>query len=289
MGLRTILVPMDGTPSGGAAMALALALGKEHNAHIEVLHVRIEAKSAVPLLGEGMSGAMIEEMIDLAEQEAKARALAARQQFDEARAAYDAPLLERPAAAGAGFSLWWNELSGREEDVLVRRARLFDLVVAGPAEDADHPSALLLHAALFESGRPVMVAPPDLVHWKAGTVAIAWNGSAEAARAVAAARPLLKRAAKVYLLAVEEEGEGNCARANDLGMQLAWHGIAAEAVCFSPAGHAVGAALMLEAQKLRADLMVMGAYTHSRVMQMILGGVTRHALGHAKLPLLMAH
>jgi nucleotide-binding universal stress UspA family protein len=288
MTIRTILAPLDGGDRGRPAMELAFIVGRDFSAHVEVFHVRADPKAAVPLLGEGMSGAMIEEMIELAEKDAREKAETAKRLYDDFCRTYDVP---QAAAAGAAqaLSARWHEEVGREDEAVAHRARVHDLVVVGrPVAGEDQPSVMTLNAALFESGRPVLVAPPQVPSTAGRRVAVAWNGSAEAARAVAAAMSFLARAEAVYVVSAESDEVGDQG-ARDVVDHLAWHGISAEAVTFSPAGHSVGEAMLLECGKLDCDLLAMGAYTHSRVRQMILGGVTSHVLENAELPVLMTH
>jgi nucleotide-binding universal stress UspA family protein len=132
------------------------------------------------------------------------------------------------------------------------------------------------------------VAPPSVPGALGGKVAISWNGSAQAARAVSAALPYITRSDGVVILTVESD-RTSASAAPELAAYLAWHGVRAETKIFAPADRAVGAALLKECADAGADLLVMGAYTHSRVRQLILGGVTRHVLAEAAVPLFMAH
>lgn len=285
MSIRKILVPVDGTDATRFSLETAFLLGRDVEAHIEALHVRADPRLAVPLVGEGMSGAMIEELIELTEKETAARAVRAREMFDLARESSGLPVSEIPSKTGPTTS--WMEVVGAEEEIVVQRGRLADLlVVARPTALAENPSAVTFNAALFESGRPVLVAPLDPPQSLGRRVAISWNGSAQAARAVSAALPLLTRAEAVLILNVDTDdtaGEG----AAGLTEFLAWHGVSAEHRAAPKGDGPVGAAIIQACAD--ADLLVMGAYTHSRLRQLILGGVTRHVLERATLPLLMAH
>jgi nucleotide-binding universal stress UspA family protein len=159
-------------------------------------------------------------------------------------------------------------------------------VVPHPDADEDVSSSDALHAVLFDSGRPVLIAPQEAPATMGTRVAIAWNGSAESAAAVAAALPWLHRAQAVRILYSEDyqrRGPG----AEGIRAYLRWHEIEAEAVPFKPQTREVGAGLLGAARDFGADLMCQGAYSHSRLRQLILGGVTRHVLENADLPVLM--
>lgn len=286
-GFKTMLVAVSDDVSGRSPLETAVTVGRRFDSHVSALHVKTDPSNAVPLVGEGMSGVMVEEMISAAEQQADERARQARTVFDERRAELGAPLVQAPPAAG--FSMAWREEVGREEDVVARCARLADLVVLGrPVADRELPSVMTLNAALMESGRPLLVAPPQPPASIGSRVAVAWNGSAEAARAVSAALPFLTAAEQVHIFSAREsEGDPVLAPA-ELCAYLAWHGINAE--CHhAQASHNTGEMLLSEVARLGCDLVVMGAYTHSRLRQFILGGVTRHMLHHATVPVLMMH
>ena len=289
MSIKSILVPVDGTEGARPALEMAFAVGKQFSAHVDVLHVSADPKDAVPLLGEGMSGAMIEEMIDYAEKEAAERAASGRRMFDEVCARDSVSVTGTPPAADT-VSAAWVEVVGRDNEAVARRGRLADLIVAGrPTADGDPSATMVLNGALFETGRPVLVAPPGVSPAAVGSkVAIAWNLNAEAARAVAAAIPFLSRAESVVVVTAESKRTSSDA-AGELVPYLAWHGISAATKAIPPSRRAIGEALLGACADIGADLLVMGAYTHGRVRQLILGGVTRHVLAEATIPVLMVH
>jgi nucleotide-binding universal stress UspA family protein len=292
MAIKTVLAPVDGSAAAQTALQCAFSFAQGFNAHLEALHIRPDPKAAVPLLGEGMSGAMIEEMISLAERENNERAEAARKLFDEACKVFNVTPSNAkpdPTTAGKTLSVSWREETGREEECIARLGRLNDVVACGrPVEGSETPSVSTLNAALFETGHPVLLTPPNGATDFGRKVAIAWNGSAEASRAVRMGLPILVAAEKVSIVTAETDKTA-ADTAKDLADYLAWHGVNADPVFFSPAGHVVGEAMLLECGKVGADMLVMGAYTHSRVRQLILGGVTSHVLSAATIPVLMSH
>lgn len=286
MSIRNILVPLDGSECGGRALDTAVAVATSLSAHLDVLHVRPDAREAVPLLGEGMSGAMIEEMIDIAEREAGEREAKARAQFDAALSAANLDSVDGPPGPGRASAAWLAE-TGREDETVAWRGRLSDLIVTpAPAADTDASTALTLNAALFESGRPVLLAPSQPVAEVGRKVAVAWNGSPEGARAVAAAMPFLEGAETVRILTVTSE-KTQAAVGSELERYLGWHNISTELIDVGETPGLVGQALFDKAGD--ADMLVMGAYTHSRLRQLILGGVTRYVMENATTPVLMSH
>ena len=290
MAYRRLLLPLTGTAAGEAALATALSVARIWHAHLHCLHVRVDARDVAPLAGEGLSGAMIEEMMAATERESGERAGRVRSLFENfAQTHGDVVLASDPNTAlkAPGVTLSFEAIPGREEDVVAQQSRLYDMaVVPHPEADEDVSSSDALHAVLFDSGRPVLIAP-RVVPAAIGTrVAVAWNGSAESAAAVAAALPWLHRASAVRILC-SDDYQRRGPSADGIRAYLRWHGIEAEAVPFKPMTREVGAGLLGAARDFGADLMCQGAYSHSRLRQLILGGVTRHVLENAEIPVLM--
>lgn len=291
MPIKTILTPHNGTKEARPALDVAFTLGRDLGAHVNVLNVTSDPQDAVPLLGEGMSAAIIEEMLQLSERESEERAARASAAFDDACTLYSTAVATE-ATAGGGASASLERVRGREDEVVAMKGRLTDLIVAArPVGDSQAVSMMTINAALFETGRPVMIAPPSFpaVDGIIGRkVAVSWNGSAEASRAVAAAMPLIARSQGVVVLTANSDKTSSNLAA-ELAAYFAWHGVAAETKELIASGGHVGETLLDECGVVGADLLVMGAYTHSRMRQLILGGVTRHVLNEAQIPVLMAH
>ena len=286
MAIRKLLLPLTGTVAGEAALATALLVARLWNAHITALHVRVDSRDVAPLAGEGLSGAMIEEMMTATEQESAARCHAVRAMFQRFVAEHGVVVQEARHGAG-GVTASFAAVTGREEDVVAQQARLADLtIVAHPEAGEDASSSDALHAALFESGRPVLMAPPATPARIGRRIALAWNGSAVSASAVGSARPWLQQAGSVRVLSAAEDqrrGPG----APELLDYLALHGVQVELATFRPVERDVGAGLLQAVRDFGADLLCMGAYSQPRLRQLILGGVTRHVLEKADLPVLM--
>jgi nucleotide-binding universal stress UspA family protein len=282
--IRKILLPLNGTATGEAALATALLAARQFNAHVTALHVSADCREVAPLAGEGLSGAMVEEMMSAAERESGQRSRDVRRRFEAFVLAHDVPIGEErfEDAASADLAI----VVGREDDIVAQSARLADLAVVPHPDATELSSSDALHAVLFDSGRPVLVAPkiePDTLGRR---VAIAWNGSAESATAVLACMPWLTRAERVCVLHADEY-QRRGPQARELLAYLRLHGVEAETAQFKPIDREVGAGLLAGARAFGADLMCQGAYSHSRLRQLILGGVTRHVLEFADLPVLM--
>jgi nucleotide-binding universal stress UspA family protein len=286
MTIRKLLLPLTGTAAGEAALSTALQIAQIWNAHVTALHVRVDSRDVAPLAGEGLSGAMIEEMMSATEKESAERAHAVRAMFDRFVAQHEVTVAEARFHSGTATASFAS-VTGREEDLVAQQARLADLtVVPHPEASEDVSSSDALHAVLFDSGRPVLIAP-QAIPPKIGTrVCVAWNGTAESAASVWAALPWLQRAEAVRVLSAEEyqrRGPG----AQDLAEYLALHGVNVELGTFRPIDREVGAGMLRAARDFGCDLLSMGAYSHSRLRQLILGGVTRHILERSDLPVMM--
>lgn len=287
MAIRKLLVPLYGSPADDVAVATAVRVAQKWRAHLVAVYF-YRASSAMQALGPDIFPiGMLNEMADDAESERTAQIQAAQARFGAVCSALGMALGEavpNATEANAEFVL----TSGREDEAVAQLARLADLTVV-PHLDHDHDAlfADAMHAALFDSGRPVLIAPhkpPETIGLR---ICIAWNGTAESASGVQAVLPWLKRAQAVRILtATGYQRRGPEAQA--LGDYLALHEIAAEVTTFQPVDKSVGVGLLKAAGAFGADLLAMGAYSHPRWRQTILGGVTRSVLELATLPVLMS-
>lgn len=290
MTYRAILAVVDGSPSSANPLQAAFALGRRFDAYLEVLHVRPDPNLALPLVGEGMSGALIDDVSRELEATAETNAQRARQLYDEACRAIDlAPVEAGDRPMAGGFRPVWRSVVGREDGETAERGMLSDLiVVARPDPDQDGAYAPALEAGLFETVRPVLVVPPASGGFAGRRVVIAWNATREATRSVVAALPLLVQAEAVTVVSITEGGHSRAKDPARLADYLALHGIEARSKQFEVSRHA-GNELLVRSAELGADLLVMGAYGHSRLREFVLGGATREVLTNTEVPVLLAH
>jgi len=168
-------------------------------------------------------------------------------------------------------------------------ARIFDVTVLGrPGAERGDARMATTEAALFESGRPVLLAPPRAPAMLGDTVVIAWNQSTETARATAFAMPILMKARRVIVLTITEN-KVHGPTGEQLAHNLRANGIAAEALERSARGRSHGDAILENAASVGGDLLVKGAYTQSRLRQMIFGGATSLILSRATIPVFMSN
>lgn len=276
---RSVLASVIAVPEGGDARA--------RGATVTGLFVRPTAENFIPSGDFGL--ALSQEYLSRVQQDGVARAARLRAVFEAAAARRD---IAHPESGRAGaIAMNWLEAEGSAAMMIGGVGRAFDLtVVTRPTQGAGADHEILLESALFETGRPVLVTPPGYQAKErlGGTVALAWNGSTETARALAFAMPLVARADKVYVISVE----GSLVpgpTGGDIVRYLGHHGVTAAARHIEPAGQTAGEVFVGETQRLGCDWMIKGAYTQSRLRQMIFGGATRHILNTATMPVLMAH
>jgi nucleotide-binding universal stress UspA family protein len=284
--MRTLLVHMEDSPQLPSILQAALVIARTFGSHIEALHVPQVLPSMLPLSPEG--GLATADVMASLEQGAEDTNHRLRAVFDEVMNREDIVQTGIGAATDTP-SASWHEVSQTDQETLPGRGRVFDLIVVGrPVSGQFAPSMVALEAALFESGRPLLIVPPEPRQEIGRRIAIAWNGSTETARTVAFAMPLLKRADEVLVVTVEQ-GMVPGPSGQDLAQNLTRSGIATRVRHVEVDRRSVGEAMLAESRTFGADLMVKGAYTQSRIRQMIFGGATSHILAHADLPVIMAN
>lgn len=193
------------------------------------------------------------------------------------------------AGGGDGIRHRWRAVDPVDDTGLGSLARVYDITVVGrPRGGMAGPRMTTLEAVLFDSGRPLLIAPTAPPRALGERIVISWNCSTESARTVTFAMPLLLRAREVTVLSVESAMvPGPSGR--ELADCLAVHGIEARELTVAASGRKPGIAILEETRRLGGDLLVKGAYTQSRLRQMIFGGATSEILSHAELPVFMAH
>ena len=282
--MKTILVPTEQNTAMESALDCALLLAKKFDSWIEGFPLRPAVADMVAMDPDaGLT------MVAVKENDADM----VRQAEELFRSFMERHGVQRQATEASpppGAVSWtWHAEAPSGHDFVGSYGRVFDIVVlARPGEEWQSPSMVTLESALFESGRPVLIAPPTSPASLGTHVLIAWNRSTEQARATAFAMPLLRLAERVTILTVEGATVAGPSGA-EMARSLAMNGIAADTLTIAPGKVSAGETILKKATELGCDLIVKGAYTQSRLRQMIFGGTTRHILANAKLPVLMAH
>ena len=285
--MKSILVPVEHSHSLDAQLETAALAATLFAAHIAGVAPRSDFSNYLIGAGAGVGATIPVALEDLQREEAERveRARGAFRQFAQARNfAWD-----DPASPQEHVTATWIEEINSGDAAVAQLARLYDLsVVARPTPDSPVARRQLLEAVLFESGRPILISPPEAPQSLGGQVMIAWNGSTETTLTIGLAMAFLARADRVVVLAVEG-GMVEGPSADDVRRMLARSGIAAEARIIKPDGRSTGQAVLAEAKRDSIDLVIKGAYTHSRLRQMIFGGATTHIINETTVPVFMAH
>jgi hypothetical protein len=279
--MKTILVPTEHNSAMASALDTALLLAQKFGSCIEGFPLRPAVADLVAM--DPDSGLT---MVAVKENDAEM----VRQAEDLFRAfmtQHQVPLHSGEAQASPSFA--WLDSAPSGHDFVGSYGRVFDaIVLARPGDEWQSPSMVTLESALFESGRPVLIAPPTSPNSLGSNVLIAWNCSTEQARTTADAMPLLRLAQRITICTVEGSTVAG-PTGEQMAHSLKLNGITAETITLKPSKRGAGETLLAKADELGCDLIVKGAYTQSRLRQMIFGGTTRHILANAKLPVLMAH
>lgn len=252
-----------------AARRLAMLMG---SARINVLATRMPPEATILPTEEILTR---RQALEIRTRE-QARVTALRGVFDAWVATERAP----------DVAIEWTDIEGTADSLVAEWGRRADFIVLNRLERRDRaPDSLVIHAALFDTDRPVLVVPPQQITAIGRRVAIAWRDDKRTIRSILAALRLLAGAGQVHVLAGVHDGAPP-PRLPDI---LSEHGIEAE-LHVLPVGPGVfGAALLARAHEVGADMLVMGAFTHSAWRDLVLGGVTRHMLTCADLPVFMRH
>jgi nucleotide-binding universal stress UspA family protein len=280
MSFRTILVPAEQHDLMNSTLETALCLAQKFDSYIEGFALRVAIPAAY-LMADAAAVTIPKLEQDIAENAKQTRGL-----FETFMREHGVPC---GADTSALSSKWLAGAPGGDHFV-GSHGRLFDVIVLGrPGHNPKGSRMGTLEAALFESGRPVLIAPPSPPQQIGTNALVAWNCSTEQARTIAFAMPILKRAARVVVLTVE----GGAAVPGPPGQQLCHYlqlsGVPAKPLTVRLHGRLTGEAVLEHANALSCDLLIKGAYTQSRLRQFIFGGTTQYILSNARLPVLMAH
>ena len=294
MPIRKILVPLSGrydpqesNSLDRPALIAGLSAGQRLAAHVEVLCVTAPASRPEIPLAAWVPGHTVDQLITNIEEESEERHKRARASFEAAIGMLE----NRPDPGSAdtvGFSVEFVDCAGEVREVVGARGRLADMiVVANSPERWRLQYRPILDAVLCDTGRPLLVSPPN-PHANIGhRIAVAWNGSIEASRAVAAMADFAPQGAKVAIMSIDENGV-SAPTAEDAAAYLRRHGIESEIVEMNGDSRSSGDLILDRALEEKCDLLVMGACIHSRAHRMVYGSMTATVLARPEIPVLMA-
>lgn len=276
--IQDIMVHLDGSAADEVRLEYGQAIASMWQAHLTGIVTNLLPDLAIPMPMDG-GAAAIQVLTDLENQARRDGDAAARQ------------LTERLASLQVRSELRrFDETFGALLAKVVNQARCADLFIATrPYGQADTSLWTdLVEAVLFGSGRALLLVPPTRHRLRPiRTVLVAWNGSREAARALREGLDLIERATRTIVLLVDPP-VGTTLEA-EVELHLTRHGVIAEVMKTESRGRGIGDVILDEANRLSADLIVMGGYGHARLREQVFGGATRDVLTAAEIPLLMAH
>jgi len=289
MSIKRILVPLPGFADHSGEIEMALSAGKALQAHVEALFI---TQPPPPPRASDMASrqsALAAASVNVVAEEQEELARGARERFVGACVARDitmVPANETPSMLPAAS---WRQVEGSYLGIAVPRAAAFDLVVAASAIVMESLKEIA-EQALLRTRRPVLLSPSHPKTDLSDKAMIAWDESPECWHAVSAAIPFLRLAKAVELVSVDKDPSARRASHADVLAYLRCHDIEATARVVEPNSPTVGDTLLATAGADDAGLVVMGAYSHSRLREMLFGGVTRHILQNAAArPVLLAH
>jgi nucleotide-binding universal stress UspA family protein len=279
--MKTILVPTQNTPAMIPTLETAVLLAQRTGGYIEGVPLWFGTPEFV------VAGLASSYTMDAYRSRREEEAAGERQLFETFM--HEHGVAAARTTADRPWFGWFSEVPPGEA-LVGSHGRAFDVIVMSrPGADTDPLYKRAIESGLFESGRPVLLSPPSAPKQIATNIMIHWNGSTEQARANALAMPLLRLAGRVTVLTVIGGQDVPGPSADQVRKQLRYNGIAAEPISVELRGRSTGEAVLAAARAEGCDLLVKGAFTRTRLRQMIFGGATSHIMEHADLPLLMAH
>jgi len=288
MTMKTILIPIEESDGLPSMLETALLTAQMFGSYVEGLYYQPTSAGAMVVAGEGLV-VTTPELVESVERQDRDRRERVHSQFNNFMERKGVPMVDPSANPTDAPVAAWVEEESPNSEIVGTRSRVFDItVVSRPVKGANIAAMSILEAALFEGGRPILIAPPAPPEKLGDTIVIAWNGSTETARTVAFAMPLLVKAKAVTVIAIDGFGVAGPSTA-EVARQLQRNGVPAVHKDCPALNRNPGRAFLEEAADLGADLLVKGAYTQSRVRQMIFGGATDHILSNATIPVLMSH
>lgn len=294
MAIRSILVPVDGSPASIDALNLALVVASRFGAHLDALHiVHSSLEPVYSHLSDRIPSSMRQTMTDQAMDAAREHADEVKGQFEGFCAKHGVEILSEPSGVEKVSASWTEVTRSDVAQTLIRRGLLSDVVVVSrPTEDRTKlrrsPVGENLEAIMMGTGRPVLIVPPgsSSSYVPAKHLAIGWNESQEASRALSQSLPWIAQMDKVTIM-VSKKREERVSRVVDY---LAWHGIEnVEVALLDGKGKNVGQGMLNICEEVGAEILTVGGFSHSRARELLFGGVTRHLLKNATIPILMVH
>ena len=282
--IKVILVPLDGTDHSAAILHTALVVARRFDAHIKVVHVR--GHTSEPYMFSSVPKAFRDEYLKMTNQEIDQVADRIKQQFNDFCA--EAKIKKTRQVNTREVSASLHLLEGNSQSVLGHESRLADVVaMSRPVKHRLGGSSVgeMHEQLMLNSGRPVMIVPPDWDAKRVDHAAIGWNDSVEASRTVSMTLPWLRKMKKVTVLGSKKRE----AQAGELVAYLKSHGCKSDSYILSSRSSNVGKTMLKACNRVGAEFLVVGGFSHTRTRQRLFGGVTSHLLANTNVITVMAH
>ena len=287
--MKTILVLIGGGDRDQTVFETAMAAARPLSAHLDFLHIHVGAgEAARHTSAEFARGAGLRDALDKLDTKARSFSEVAAGNFRDFCMRWQIEICDTPAGE-QHVTASYREETGDSLERLTFHARHCDLVVMGRAKQKQGLPQDTLERLVLVCGRPMLVAATAAPQRLTGTIMVCWKESGNAARAVAAAMPILAKAKRVVFTSVVERDESVVDAVKDLARQFAWNGVATETQIIPAKGRKIPGMLSAAAEECNADLVVMGAYGRSRARELLFGSCTEAFLHHADRPILLMH
>jgi len=289
MGMKTILVPIDGSKGSFAALSRAFVVARRFGAHIKALHVMTRGADIAGTGTYNLPAKLRKSVEGKADQLAMEKAAELQEFFEGHCLDNDIPISKQPLKQGGATAVWHQE-SGSVDKVLIHHGRVSD-VIAVPRPKIKKgvvrrsPMGRAIEAILLGTGRPVLIDPPKSKAKQCARIAIGWNDSAECSRAVAMTMPWLAEMDEVSVLVSKKRKPSVKA----LAEYLSWYGVKANIVLLDGKGDSIGEAMLNVCSEVSADFLIVGGFSHARARELLFGGVTRYLLQNSNIVTIMTH
>jgi nucleotide-binding universal stress UspA family protein len=291
MTIKTILAAASGGSASDATIELACRFARRFGAHLEAFHAKPDPRDLFTYSTDAFGSSMSGDFVDRFVKDSDSIAAKTKAAFEATIARHQIAISTKPSLGlpeKIAASATWREEVGYAATLVARRARFFDLVVLVRSERVvDQPHTDVVEQTLINSGRPVLVAPAQALADIGEGIAVGWNGSAAATRALAASLPFLATARAISIITIGDRHQDSAAA---LVEYLGWYGIAAKHRHMAAVdGAGAGQQLLSAAHEENANLLVMGGYGHVPWREFLFGGATREVVGTSLMPVLLTH
>lgn len=289
MGIKTILVPIDGSKGSFAALSRAFIVAERFGSHIKALHVMTHGADITAAGTYNLPAKLRKSVEGKADKLALERAAELQEFFEGHCLDNDIPISKKPVKQGGVTAVWHQEF-GTVDDVLIHHGRVSD-VIAVPRPKLKKgvmrrsPMGRAIEAILLRTGRPVLIEPPKSNVKKCARIVLGWNDSVECSRALAMTMPWLVGMDEITVLVSKKRKSSVKA----LVEYLSWYDVKANIVMLDGKGKTIGEGMLKVCSELSADFLIVGGFSHARARELLFGGVTRHLLMHSNIVTIMTH